>query len=48
MMNIVLDSFANVDYISIADLLEYEIKDRIENIMNYIPLVEEYIEKLNV
>ena len=48
MMNNVLDAFANEDYISIADLLEYEIKDRIENIMNYIPLVEEYIEKLNV
>ncbi len=48
MMNNVLDAFANEDYISIADLLEYEIKERIENIMNYIPLVEEHIEKLNV
>ncbi|MCZ9991018.1 hypothetical protein, partial [Brachyspira hyodysenteriae] len=42
MMNNVLDAFANEDYISIADLLEYEIKERIENIMNYIPLVEEH------
>ena len=48
MMNNVLEAFANEDYISIADLLEYEIKERIENIMNYIPLVEEHIEKLNV
>ncbi|MEI0478841.1 hypothetical protein [Brachyspira pulli] len=48
MMNNVLEAFSNEDYISIADLLEYEIKERIENIMNYIPLVEEYIEKLNV
>lgn len=48
MMNNVLDAFANEDYISIADLLEYEIKERIENIMNYIPFVEEHIEKLNV
>ena len=48
MMNNVLDAFANEDYISIADLLEYEIKERIENIMNYIPLVEEKIKKLNV
>ncbi|MEI0670721.1 hypothetical protein [Brachyspira pulli] len=48
MMNSVLEAFSNEDYISIADLLEYEIKERIENIMNYIPLVEEYIEKLNV
>ena len=48
MMNNVLEAFANEDYISIADLLEYEIKDRIENIMNYIPIVEEHIEKLNV
>lgn len=48
MMNNVLDAFSNEDYISIADLLEYEIKERIENIMNYIPLVEEHIEKLNV
>ncbi|MCZ9956161.1 hypothetical protein [Brachyspira hyodysenteriae] len=48
MINNVLDAFANEDYISIADLLEYEIKERIENIMNYIPLVEEHIEKLNV
>ena len=48
MMNNVLEAFSNEDYISIADLLEYEIKERIENIMNYIPLVEEHIEKLNV
>lgn len=48
MMNNVLEAFNNEDYISIADLLEYEIKERIENIMNYIPLVEEHIEKLNV
>ena len=48
MMNNVLEAFANEDYISIADLLEYEIKERIENIMNYILLVEEHIEKLNV
>ncbi|WP_300368262.1 hypothetical protein [Brachyspira sp.] len=48
MMNNVLDAFSNEDYISIADLLEYEIKERIENIMNYIPLVEEHIEKFNV
>ena len=48
MMNNVLDAFANEDYISIADLLEYESRERIENIMNYIPLVEEHIEKLNV
>ncbi len=48
MMNNVLEAFANEDYILIADLLEYEIKERIENIMNYIPFVEAYIEKLNV
>ena len=48
MMNNVLDAFSNEDYISIADLLEYEIKDRIENIMNYIPEIEKHIEKLNV
>lgn len=48
MMNNLLEAFSNEDYISIADLLEYEIKERIENIMNYIPLVEEYIEKFNV
>lgn len=48
MMNNLLDAFSNEDYISIADLLEYEIKEKIENIMDYIPLLEEYIEKLNV
>lgn len=48
MMNNLLDAFSNEDYISIADLLEYEIKEKIENIMDYIPLLEEYIERLNV
>lgn len=48
MMNSLLDAFSNEDYISIADLLEYEIKEKIENIMDYIPLLEEYIERLNV
>lgn len=47
-MNNLLDAFSNEDYISIADLLEYEIKEKIENIMDYIPLLEEYIERLNV
>lgn len=48
MMNNLLDAFSNEDYISIADLLEYEIKEKIENIMDYTPLLEEYIERLNV
>lgn len=48
MMNNLLDAFSNEDYISIADLLEYEIKEKLENITNYTPLLEEYIEKLNV
>lgn len=48
MMNNLLDAFSNEDYISIADLLEYEIKEKIENIMDYIPLLEEYIERFNV
>lgn len=48
MMNNLLDAFSNEDYISIADLLEYEIKEKIENIIYYIPLLEEYIERLNV
>ena len=48
MMNNLLEAFSNEDYISIADLLEYEIKEKIENIMDYIPLLEEYIERLNV
>lgn len=48
MMNNLLDAFSNEDYISIADLLEYEIKEKIENIIDYIPLLEEYIERLNV
>lgn len=47
-MNNLLDAFSNEDYISIADLLEYEIKEKIENIMDYTPLLEEYIERLNV
>ena len=42
-----LEAFSNEDYISIADLLEYEIKEKIENIMDYIPLLEEYIERLD-
>lgn len=48
MMNNLLEAFSNEDYISIADLLEYEIKEKIENIMDYTPLLEEYIERLNV
>ncbi|TXJ55230.1 hypothetical protein [Brachyspira aalborgi] len=48
MMNNLLDAFSNEDYISIADLLEYEIREKIENIMDYTPLLEEYIERLNV
>ena len=48
MMNNLLDAFSNEDYISIADLLEYEIKEKIENIMDYTPLLEEYIERFNV
>ena len=48
MMNNVLEAFSNEDYISIADILEYEIKDKLKDIINYIPVVEEYIEKLNV
>ena len=48
MMNNLLEAFSNEDYISIADLLEYEIKEKIENIMDYIPLLEEYIERLDV
>lgn len=48
MMNNLLDAFSNEDYISIADLLEYEIKEKMENIMDYTPLLEEYIERLNV
>ena len=48
MMNNLLDAFSNEDYISIADLLEYEIKEKIENIMDYTPILEEYIERLNV
>ena len=43
MMNNLLEAFSNEDYISIADLLE-----KIENIMDYTPLLEEYIERLNV
>ena len=46
-MNNLLEAFSNEDYISIADLLEYEIKEKIENIMDYIPLLEEYIERLD-
>ena len=48
MMKNLLDAFSNEDYISIADLLEYEIKEKIENIMDYTPILEEYIERLNV
>lgn len=48
MMNNLLEAFSNEDYISIADLLEYEIKEKIENIMDYTPLLEEYIERFNV
>lgn len=48
MMNNVLEAFSGEDYVSIADILEYEIKEKLENIIEYIPLIEDYIEKLNV
>lgn len=48
MMNNVLEAFSNEDYVSIADILEYEIKEKIENIMEYIPIIEANIEKLDV
>lgn len=44
-MKSVLDAFANEDYVSIADILEYEIKPLLENFMEYIPIIENHIEE---
>lgn len=45
--NNIVDAFQNEDYVSIADILEYEIIDEIESIMDYIDIIEKEIENKN-
>ena len=47
-INNIIEAFKNEDYISIADLLEYEVKDETVNIFDYIPIIEKEIENKNV
>lgn len=47
-INNIIEAFKNEDYISIADLLEYEVKGETLDIFDYIPIIEKEIEKKNV
>lgn len=44
-MKNIIEAFHNEDYVSIADIFEYEIKDRIILLSRYINLIEKMIEK---
>jgi len=47
-INNIIEAFKNEDYISIADLLEYEVKGETLSIFEYIPIIEKEIENKNV
>lgn len=46
-MKNVLESFANEDYVSVSDILSYEVKEQLESLVKYPALIEATIERKN-